>query len=70
MTNQDNQVKRWRPFNTRDFSVDEIIKEFDEFNGSYYVSTPVPLNKRLPLSFLDFVDVAANLRSDNEISFK
>lgn len=46
------------------------IKKLDEFNGAYYVSTPIPLNKKTPLSFLKFVDIAANIRSIDGINFK
>lgn len=48
----------------------EPINSLDEFKGSYFVSTPLPLKKKLPLSLLKFLDIAAGLRSENEVGFK
>lgn len=46
------------------------INKLEDFNGAYYVSTPIPLNKKTPLSFLSFLDVAGNIRSFDGTSFK
>lgn len=48
----------------------EPIKKLDELNGSYYISSPLPLSKKVPLSFLKFLDIAAKLRSEDNINFK
>lgn len=46
------------------------LDSIDDFKGSYFISTPIPINKILPLSFLKFLDIAANIRSEKTDSFK
>jgi hypothetical protein len=48
----------------------EPISSIEDFKGSFFVSTPIPIkNKRLPLSLIDFIKTAASFRSEDEHLF-
>lgn len=45
-------------------------KTIEDFKGSFFISSPIPINKKLPPSLLDFIDILSKDRSEKEREYK